>query len=393
MGLTRRDFLRLSGLAGLTALAGGHIDLEQAFAQDQLKPALSDPYSEYVNLFGDIHCHTNLSDGDESPDFGLRYARDTSRLDFCCITDHAEIITDDGLKAVPYYQSLPGKYDEPGKFCVLYGFEWTGYRYGNAHRCVYTLDNTIPILPSNRPDWYTPEGLWKGLAGYDCIAVPHVVMKEQTANWWENSNPQMEPIVEFYSKWGSSLCPNELRPLTNGNPDCSVFNAFAAGKKYGLICNTDTHFTRPGSNLQEIRPQALIYPQPGLTGIWAKSHTREAIFDALKNRRCYGMTGTPVNIQYTVNNAMMGSEIKSSTPPRIAYRASSAFNIARVTVFKISNRVVENVNMILPDGQKIEGTFIDDKFTTDSGYFLRLDLANDDNAVTSPVWVTRGTPD
>ena len=75
-----------------------------------------DVYKNYTNLFGDIHVHTNLSDGDESPDFALRYARDASKLDFCCLSDHAEIMVNDGLAGLPHYKTMPAKYDEPGKF-------------------------------------------------------------------------------------------------------------------------------------------------------------------------------------------------------------------------------------------------------------------------------------
>jgi hypothetical protein len=387
--LTRRDFLRLSGIAGVTALAGGAFELNRVIAQDYPGTTPTSPYNGLVNLIGDIHAHTNFSDGDESPDFGLRYARDVSKLDFACITDHAEIMTDDGLRILPYYQSLPAKYDDPGKFCVLYGFEWTGYHLGHAHRCVYTLDKCIPILPSNRPDWYTPEGLWKSLANYDCFCVPHTVVKDQTASWWVNSNPEMEPIAEFYSKWGCSLNPGTVRPLADCNSSLTIFNAFAAGKRYGLICNSDTHFTRPGSNLMEIRPQALLYPQAGLTGVWATAHTREAIYQALKSRCCYGMTGTRVNIQFTLNDAKMGSEIKSSVFPIIKYKISSSFNIAWVRIYKVSRSIVEELNTTSPGLQELDGTYTDSTFNADSSYFLKIDLANDDFAVTSPIWVTK----
>jgi hypothetical protein len=390
MELTRRDFLRLSGLAGLTALTAGAIDLGNAAAQDRNQPELLDPYKGLTNLTGDIHVHTSFSDGDESPDFGLRYARDISRLDFCCITDHAEIMTDDGLKCLAYYQSLPSKYDEPGRFSVLYGFEWTGYHFGNAHRCVYTLDNSIPILPSNKPEYWEVDGLWKALAGYDCIVIPHCVVREQTSNWWDRSDPNIEPVVEFYSKWGSSLGGPVERPVCKSSDVCTVYKAFSAGKRYGLICNSDTHFTRPGSNLQEVRPEALLYPKAGLTGVWATSHTREAIYDALKNRRCYGMTGTKVNIQFSVNDAIMGSEIKSTASPVIKYSASSETNFAAATIAKITKGIIENLDITYGDNKAMQGIFTDDKFTSDAGYFLRFDMAGGDWAVTSPIWVSKG---
>jgi hypothetical protein len=164
MRISRKDFLRISGLAGLGLAAGcggpGGID-NPPIINDTPKPL--EQYKNFINLHGDIHAHSILSDGDESPDFGLRYARDVTDLDFACLTDHAEPIADSNFVAVPYYRTLPAKYDEPGKFCVLFGFEWTSSEHG--HRNVYSLDNQIPILSSDDPAYNYIEDFWGALDG------------------------------------------------------------------------------------------------------------------------------------------------------------------------------------------------------------------------------------
>ena len=39
-------------------------------------------------FWGDLHCHSNLGQALEGPDFLYIYARDEERLDFICHTEH-----------------------------------------------------------------------------------------------------------------------------------------------------------------------------------------------------------------------------------------------------------------------------------------------------------------
>jgi histidinol phosphatase-like PHP family hydrolase len=387
--LTRREFLKIAGLAGLATFSGGLLDSRNSIKAQSIVDPLLAGYGDLVNLLGDIQVHTNFSDGDNSPDFALRYGRDTSKLDFCCITDHAEIMALDDFRALPYYRTMPAKYDDPGNFCVLFGYEWTGWHFGNAHRCVYSLDSEIPVLASNQPGSYDIADLWNGLAGHDVITVPHCTVMEKRSPWWDPYNPDVERLVEFYSKWGCSLDATSPRPVPNGNIAYTVLNALAAGRHYGLICNSDSHFSRPGSRLQEIRTDALKYSQPGITGVWAASHTREGIYDALKNRRCYGMTGTRVGLMFTVNRAVMGSEIQSQSGAEIGFRVSTDQNITMVSILKIADGNVGSIYASAPNTPETEGTYNDSDLTGEAAYLLKVDLANSDMAVSSPVWVTK----
>ncbi len=347
-----------------------------------------DEYEGLEVLYGDPHVHTNLSDGTESPDFALRYARDVADLDWCCITDHAETLAGSGSDTIEYYRSLPGKYDDPGLFCVLFGYEWTSNKHG--HRNVYTTDNNIPLLPSNDPSYSGIEMLWDGLSGYDVITVVHHPMIWSDI-WWKHTNPGVETCVEFYSKWGLSLTDGNERPLPDPRPANGVYVALAeGGLRYGLMAGTDSHMSRPGSVLGE-SPQegAIEYSQPGLTGVWATSHSREAIYDALKNRHCYGMTGTRVMLQFSVNDHIMGSEISASDPPSLIFRASCEILIQQVTLLKIHAQAIDEIEEYHPDALEIEGSFVDIGFTDDAAYFIRVDLENTDMALSTPVWVDR----
>jgi len=387
MRLTRKEFLRLAGLTtiGLASGCGSGGPVVEPPPPPQKNPL--EAYKNLKNLYGDLHVHTNLSDGDESPDFALRYARDVSRLDFCSLSDHAEIMTNDGQTCMPYYRSLPAKYDDPGNFCVLYGYEWTSNLFG--HRNIYSLDSQIPLFSSKDPSYMHIEDMWAGLTGHDVLTIPHHVMIPTNHRWWDYVNPQLERIVEFYSKWGYGLYLGNPRPIWKEKADYGLFDAFRNGRRYGIIASTDTHLSRAASRLQEARPDALKYPQPGIAGVWAAAHTREAIYDALKNRRCYGCGGTRVEIQFAVNNSVMGTQISSGTNPEIAFKVESAESIAQVAILKTTNLDPVAIQTYTPNDLESEGKFTDIAFTEDCSYMLRVDLVNSDVAMSSPVWVDK----
>jgi len=270
---------------------------------------------------------------------------------------------------------------------VLYGYEWTNTVYG--HRNVYSTDNSIPFLPASEAAYFDIENLWKNLSGYNVITVPHHPMIWSTKIWWDYTNPEMEPLVEFYSKWGTSLRFGNPRPVFNSRKDNAVFKAFSAGKRYGLIASTDSHASRPASILLEDRPQSLLYAQPGTVGVWAGAHTREAIFEALKKRRCYGMTGTKVNLAFAVNDSNMGSDIQASASPTISFKVSSETIIKQVTVIKFSGGLAVNLKVFDPDSNQSSQSFADDTFLEDAGYTVMVNLDNGDMAIASPVWVKK----
>jgi hypothetical protein len=132
-----------------------------------------------------------------------------------------------------------------------------------------------------------------------------------------------------------------------------------------------------------------VHPEPGIVAVWAAAHTREAIFDALRNRRCYGTTGTRVNLQFTVNKAVMGSTINTDSPPLIAFRTSSEATIIEASIIKFisGNKII--LKSYYPNAYECEGTYIDEGFTEDASYLLQVNLANSDMALSSPVWVDK----
>ncbi|MEQ1892259.1 MAG: DUF3604 domain-containing protein [Planctomycetota bacterium] len=80
------------------------------------------------------------------------------------------------------YTALADKYNEPGRFSALIGFEWTAIGGNNLHRnVIFRGDASVAnrTLPYSQFDSQNPEDLWRHLArfeqetGADVLAIPH----------------------------------------------------------------------------------------------------------------------------------------------------------------------------------------------------------------------------
>jgi len=80
------------------------------------------------------------------------------------------------------YTALADKYNEPGRFTALIGYEWTAIGGYNLHRnVIFRGDASMAnrTVPFSQYDSKNPEDLWKSLAefekqtGSDVLAIPH----------------------------------------------------------------------------------------------------------------------------------------------------------------------------------------------------------------------------
>jgi hypothetical protein len=131
-------------------------------------------------------------------------------------------------------------------------------------------------------------------------------------------DPRLEPVVEIYSDWGRF--------------EWLLHDALRAGYKVGVVSNSDGHKGRPGAS----HPGASTFgAYGGLTCVLAESLTRDAVFEAIRARRCYGVTAAQrIHVELAVNGLPMGAEGPASGPVRIAGRAAGTGPVERIDVFR-----------------------------------------------------------
>lgn len=335
--------------------------------------------------WGDIHGHSNLSDGLRSPDDYYGYARDVVRLDFAVLTDHEPgwgARADDRQqwdtarrKAVEYY--------EPGRFVTFSAYEWTSGRYG--HKCVYYLTDDQPLFTAWDPASDTPARLYAALRGRAAMVITHHPAGGPVGADLAAIDPAWEPLVEIYSCHGCSETPGVGRPLWR-RPDGGFYvqQALDRGYRFGVIAGSDTHTSDPGNPL----PAHPLFPHPhrvGLMAVYATALTREALWEALWARRVYGTTGERILLDFRVNGHGMGEEVVLSAPPVLRAQVAGTAPLVRV-------ELIRNGEVVLAqqaNGPDLTFTWQDDDVYS-GYYYLRVTQADGEMAWSSPIWVARG---
>lgn len=269
--------------------------------------------------FGDLHVHTILSDGSGSPAGAFSWARDALLLDFAAITDHIDrpvsTVWSESVKRA--YLRAFDQFDQAGRFVTLPGYEWTGWdRHGD--RSIYFRSvEEVRWCGANAPESDRPDKLFAALEGVRALVVPHHTRVLGHADW-SSRDDRVQRLAEVYSWWGQSL---------EGGP-YSVTEALRAGHRLGFTAGTDSHRGRPGMGRRD------AFDGAGLTAVWAPKLTREAIFDALRARRCYATTGARIVLHMAVNGEPMGSELAGAAgrPVALAVRVYGTEKLVRIDV-------------------------------------------------------------
>jgi hypothetical protein len=282
--------------------------------------------------WGDIHGHSDLSDGTGSPEHHYYYARYVACLDYCALTDHGEIMQLE-LGAPDHSEQATNLAYDPGSFVAFQGMEWTQTETGH-YTCIFSGDK----LPKNPILSYLvipePQQIWSALdnftssTGCRALALPHHTTEADYIQDWTYLNPKYVKIVEVTSVHGECLFeqrdPNCVRPCVDPppvyTPGTCVMDAFKMGYRMIMYASGDNHDGHPGHSLAHTnayighqRPWSTWhvrtdFPYPsGITAVYALNLTRDSVFTGLENQRIFASSdyGRPF-ISFTVNGTHVG---------------------------------------------------------------------------------------
>jgi hypothetical protein len=305
------------------------------------------------------------------------YAKQVALLDFVALTDQGACLTD----AWEFCQGKVREYYRPGTFVTFKGYEAGA---PNGHRnVVYVSDAIEPPLDAKRFSSFAPQVLFDYYRERgDAILIPHHV---KTWTDWTFHDPQLEPVMEIYSCWGQSESP-DLELWNKGmTPGAGAWEAFNRGYRMGLIASSDNHVGMPGRSYPGDR-QAHTPFKGGLCAIWAPALTREALFEALKQRRCYGTTGARIIVRFSIDGRPMGSSVarQGRTAVRAAVEVHGSEELKSIQVVTASRAVRE---LPVKRGDNRVSTTIDLPATPGAHYYLRITQADGERAWTSPIFL------
>lgn len=361
---------------------------------NSIQRSLDLPAPELIPLVGEMHGHSNLSDGAVDIDTYFQNIRDLAKLDFAVLTDHDH----GGVGTPTLWAGSPSKwelirqktaeYRVEGKFSTLLGYERDSYPFYN-NLVLYFRDLDADMVRGVRDGEITASELRELLAREDVIACPHDTYSlTSNADFLAMPTELITPFIEIVSR--GDACEYMGNPAGTEYACCEGGfwqDALRRGAKMGVIGGSDDHGGMNGR-----ADEALPYPSkyPGVTGVWATENSPAAIFDALKAKRTYafmlgnadGDMGGRMEIDFRINGHYMGETIArpESRDLHIYYKVKSDVPVKRVTLVKNCRNYIalQRDKELILDYKQENPTDI---------YYLRVELTDGRFGWTSPVWV------
>ncbi len=252
-------------------------------------------------LFGELHGHSNFSDGTGTPEDYYAYADEVAGLDFAALTDHDHW-------GIPFLDARPDMRERiarateaahaPGRFAALHGYEWTSWQFGHRH-VVYFGDRS-PMYSSIDPASDTPEELWALLRGKPALTFAHHSAGGPIPTDWNVApDPELEPLTEVASVHGNSEASDAPAPIYRAVEGNWVRNALDRGYRLGFVGGSDSHDGHPGL-------AHIASGWSGLAAVYAEEATRPALREALADRRAYATNGPRILLDVRLAGHAMG---------------------------------------------------------------------------------------
>lgn len=339
---------------------------------------------DYKVFWGDLHGKTSASLGPDLyyPEDYYRYARDVAHLDFAATAD---ICHEFHYKTTPeeWQRNLKAAADfnRSGEFVTIPGYEYNEREIDGDRNVYYFDEKEAELLVWEDERTNSPEKLWKALEGKKAMTIPHHTVSYHNGTCWKYRHPHFERLAEICSQWGVSETYEPRWPLVTDSDytNRSVRVALNKGLKLGFIGSSDAHDGRPG-----ISPKAAVL---------ARNLTREEVWDALWNRRCYASTGPRIIVNFKINGKHMGSDLNLTSPVE---KRAIELNVVGTDQIECIE-LIRNGEKILaesPAKQQIKFTFVDEDDLSALPlfplvyYYPRIIQKDGHMAWASPIWIS-----
>lgn len=341
------------------------------------QPVFTEKFTPDWNVyFGQLHAHTNLSDGTGSVEEAFDYASKVENLDFFAVTDHSDsfdnadagaIGADGGSISADWAAGKQAAASVTnGNFVGLFGFEMT-----------WPEDKQLGHISTfNTPGWKTRdqedfENVPTALEHYykALTTVPgsvsqfnHPDIIHGDFERFDHYSPQYDAVISLLEVAGE-----------DGVVDCAYYDlALDKGWHVAPTNNQNNHNGQWGDASR------------ARTVILAETLTEEALYDAMKDRRVYATQDSDLTVYYTLNGAVMGSMIPKSEEAEITVFLNDPTDVAigKVEVIADGGVVLDSADVGTP-AQVLEMSVSGGH----SYYYLRITQPDGDVAVTAPVWM------
>ena len=356
----------------------------------------------FQRYFGQLHSHTQYSDGAGSLESALAYIKalpDSASVDFVAFTDHSNYFdskNNPNVEAALYDTSLV-KDSDPSHSWATYKNTVAAFNAANAGKMVAIAGF---------------EMTWSGGPGHiNTFNTPGIVSRNNTTL---NNKTKDAGLQAYYKLLSQAEGANSISQF---NHPGTTFGNFIDFGYWDAVVDTRMYMVEVGNGEGQIGAGGY-YPsyeqyimaldkgwhvaptnnQDNHKGRWGNANdardviltddfTEDGIYAALRARRMYATEDKNLDLDYTVNGNMMGSII--DVPEKLNFEIS--FNdpdrtdsIAKVELVVNSGKVAYTWDSAADLAKGSVSVELAPEYTY---YFVRVTEGDGDLAVTAPVWV------
>jgi len=234
------------------------------------------------NLYrGQVHSHTDYSDGAGTPEEAYAYAK-AAGADFYALTDHSQYLTEAEYDEI---RATADRYDEPGRFAALFGYEMT---------------------------WYAETGLWGHMNVLCSPKLENDPVRTDPPTLLDRKAAEPQTLCMFNHPdelWGDfgrfgrytedRARAARLAEVNGAMHDRGYMLMLAHGWHVAPLYNEDNH-------------EKKWTTESGATGVvLAPALTRNNILTAMRRGRTYSTQDKTLDIRFSVNGALLGDTLQN----------------------------------------------------------------------------------
>lgn len=355
----------------------------------------------FQRYFGQLHSHTQYSDGAGSLESALAYIKalpDNANVDFVAFTDHSNYFDKSGAanpegalydmtKATEYSQQTWKSYkdavaafntENAGSMVAIAGFEmtWSG---GPGHINTFNTPGIVSRNNTTLNNKTKDAGLQ---AYYKLLSQTEGV---NSISQFNHPGTTFGNFIDF-GYWDAVVDTRMyMVEVGNGEGQIGAGGYYPSYEQYIMALDKGWHVAP--TNNQDNHKGKWGNANDARDVILTDDFTEDGIYEALRARRMYATEDKNLELDYTVNGNMMGSII--DVPEKLNFEIS--FNdpdrtdsIAKVELVVNSGKVAYTWDSAADLTKGSVSVELAPEYTY---YFVRVTEGDGDLAVTAPVWV------
>ena len=361
--------------------------------------------TKYQHYFGQLHSHTQYSDGAGPLTDALRYVENlpaSANVQFVAFTDHsnyfdsssspneeaalynASLVKDsDANHSWKTYKDTIAKFNEDnaGSMVAIGGFEmtWSG---GPGHINTF---NTPGVVSRNNKTLNNKTDD-AGMKAYYAL-----LSQAEGANSISQFNHPGTTFGNFkdFNYWDPVIDSRMyMVEVGNGEGAIGAGGYYPSYEQYIMALDKGWHLAP--TNNQDNHKGKWGNANDARDVILTDDFSEQGIYEAIRALRMYATEDKNLELTYTVNGLMMGSSIKTEeVPDKLNVEVTvndpdASDSIAKVEVVANSGKVAYTWDNAAQLGSGKLSATLDPSY---SYYFIRVTQKDGDLAVTSPVWV------